>query len=365
MASSKKNITFFICSMSSGGAEHQVASLTDSLVERGYDVTITTFGDDKDHYQLNEKIQRVRLADGRSKIVKLISIFWYFLTVRTDAVIIFGQRESVFALPPLCFRRVKVIAGERNFTRGVPSRYERILVNLLYYRADYIVPNSHSQMQHLAESNPKIAGKLLVITNYTDINGFKFCQPPQNKKIRIGIFGRYNPQKNYPKFIEAVYQLKQRGHSNFQIECYGNHHCKGEQKNAYYVQYQELVEQLGVGDIIHLNDHIQDVIEFLPKFDAICLPSLWEGWSNSISEAICCGKPMLVSDVSDNKYMVHDGENGFLFNPESIDDMVTVFEKFFALDSEQIKTMGERSRSIAEQLFDKERFVSAYTQLLE
>ena len=74
---------------------------------------------------------------------------------------------------------------------------------------------------------------------------------------------------------------------------------------------------------------------------------------------------MLVSDVSDNKYMVHDGENGFLFNPESIDDMVAVFEKFFALDSEQIKKMGERSRSIAEQLFDKERFVSAYTQLLE
>ena len=57
MAISKKNITFFICSMSSGGAEHQVASLTDSLVEKGYDVTITTFGDDKDHYQLNEKIQ--------------------------------------------------------------------------------------------------------------------------------------------------------------------------------------------------------------------------------------------------------------------------------------------------------------------
>ena len=135
--------------------------------------------------------------------------------------------------------------------------------------------------------------------------------------------------------------------------------------NPYYVEYKNLVEQLGIEDVIHLNDHVQNVAELMPMFDAICLPSLYEGWSNSISEAICCGKPMLVSDVSDNKYMVHDGENGFLFNPESIDDMVNTFDKFFQLNMEQRRAMGLISRKIAEQLFDKEEFVAKYIKLIE
>ena len=361
----KKHITFFISSMSSGGAEHQIAVLSDLLVERGYAITITTFGDEVDHYQVNESVKRVYLASGRSKIMKLLSIFWYFLTVRTDLVISYTQRCNFLSLIPLCFRRIKVIVGERNFTRGVPDVYERLLVRLLYRRADKIVPNSHSQAEHLVKSNPKLAGKLVVITNYTDIEGFKFCQSPQNEKTRIGIFGRYSPQKNYPRFIEAVEQLKQRGYINFQIDCYGNHHFKGDQMNECYVQYQELVDKLGVGDLIHLNDHVKNVADVMRQFDVICLPSLWEGWSNSISEAICCGKPMLVSDVSDNKYMVHNGENGFLFNPESIDAMVVAFEKFFALSKGQIEDMGEKSRALAEELFDKERFVNQYIKLIE
>lgn len=365
MNMSKKNITFFICSMGSGGAEHQVAVVSNFLVERGYDVTITTFGDDRDHYEINPNIHRVRLGEKKSKLVKFLSIFWYFITLKTDVVISFTQRANFFALIPLCFRRLKVIAGERNFTYGKPSFYERILVGLLYYRTNYIVPNSHSQAEYLTRSNPKLANKIVVITNYTDLDKFTICPSAKNEKIRVGVFGRYNSQKNYPRFIRAVHQLKEQGCANFQIDCYGNHHFKGDLMNENYLEYQRMVDELRVGDVIHLNDHVQNVAELMPMFDAICLPSLYEGWSNSISEAICCGKPMLVSDVSDNKYMVHDGENGFLFNPESIDDIVSAFNKFFHLNAVQRVKMGQKSREIAEQLFNKEDFVDKYIQLIE
>ena len=87
--------------MSSGGAEHQIAVLSDLLVERGYAITITTFGDEVDHYQVNESVKRVHLASGRSKIMKLLSIFWYFLTVRTDLVISYTQRCNFLSLIPL------------------------------------------------------------------------------------------------------------------------------------------------------------------------------------------------------------------------------------------------------------------------
>ena len=103
----------------------------------------------------------------------------------------------------------------------------------------------------------------------------------------------------------------------------------------------------------------------LRKFDAMCLPSLVEGFSNSISEYICCGKPVICSDVADNSLMVHDGKNGFLFDPTNIDEMVDVVLKFFNLPTEERNMMCIQSRKIAEELFDKESFVQKYIKLIE
>ena len=361
----KKNITFFIGSMSSGGAEHQVSILSNLLVERGYNITITTFGDNKDHYEINPKIHRVRLAERKSSFVKFWSIFWCFLTLKTDVVISFTQRASFFALVPLSFRRIRVIVSERSLSVGKQSIQEKLLHKLLYRKVSAIVPNSYSQGDYIKRHAAYLAARVVTITNYTDLERFVYIEPPYNNFLRIGIFGRYNEAKNYERLIRAVYVLKRQNQYNFQIDCYGNRHFKGDKMNASYLEYQRLVDELGIGDVIHLNDHVQNVAELMPMFDAICLPSLYEGWSNSISEAICCGKPMIVSDVSDNKYMVHDGENGFLFNPESIDDIVNAFNKFFQLNMEQRRTMGLISRKIAEQLFDKEEFVAKYIKLIE
>ena len=101
------------------------------------------------------------------------------------------------------------------------------------------------------------------------------------------------------------------------------------------------------------------------NYHAACLASIYEGFSNSIAEGICCGKPMLVSDVSDNSQMVHDGENGFLFDPKQTDSIVDAFMRFFSLSHNEMCRLGQRSREIAEGLFDKEHFISQYIDLIE
>ena len=123
-----KKVTFFITSMSSGGAEHQMAELTKLLVKEMYEVTIVTFADVSDHYILDSKVKRVTLAKGKNSFIKLLTIFKFFLFLKTDCIISFGQRENLLVLIPLIFRpSVKVIAGERNFTYGKQDKIERIL----------------------------------------------------------------------------------------------------------------------------------------------------------------------------------------------------------------------------------------------
>ena len=97
----------------------------------------------------------------------------------------------------------------------------------------------------------------------------------------------------------------------------------------------------------------------------MCLPSLWEGFSNTLSEYICCGRPVIASDVADNGVMVKEGINGFLFNPTEVTEIVSCFENYFSLPDEKTDQMAHESRNIAEELFSKEKFANSYVQLIE
>lgn len=362
----KKDITLFICSLSSGGAEHQITELERLLLERGYIVSIATFADAADFYSFPKDIKRIRLAPNASPWKKFISIFKFFLNVKTDCVISFGQRENFLCLLPLLLRRkITVINGERNFTKGRPSKLEYILHKWLYLRSDAIVPNSYSQRSHIIKSNPKLYNKVLAITNYTDIDKYTTAPQPNNDVVKIGIFGRYTAQKNCIRFAEAISLLRSKTSTKFVVEWYGNKTYKANLPNEEYVEFASKIKELNLSDCIHLNDHTHNVTALMPQFDAIALPSLWEGFSNSISEAICCGKPMLVGDVSDNSVMVKDGINGYLFNPLDIEDMCSTFDKFLRTNIEQRTEMGKQSRKIAEELFDADKFVNQYIKLIE
>lgn len=360
-----KTITCFICAMSSGGAEHQMVSLLDQLLGKGYNVELVTFGDIPDHYDVNKSVKRFKIAEGKSKIIKLLSIFSFFIGHKTDCVISFGQRENLFCLIPLIFRRkIVAIAGERNFTVGKPSVIEKLLFTVFYKRANYIVPNSYSQKDYILSKCPEYKNKLRVITNYTDLATFKYAPIKDNSITRIGIFCRYAPQKNYNNFARAIKKLKEMGCHDFVFSWFGNKLSKGEE-NPYYREFQNVIQDYQIDDCIELNDHISNVAQKMEELDAICVPSLHEGWCNTISEAICCGRPVLASDVSDNSRMVSDGINGFLFNPKDSDEMARAFSKFLSLSVSEKSKMGEMSRSKAEQLFNNQSFIDGYVSLIE
>lgn len=359
-----KTIVCFITSLSSGGAERQLIELVKSLMKH-FDVTIVTFSDIADHYDVDGRIKRIRLGFGKSSIGKVWAILRYFLTVKTDCVLSFGQRENMYALFPLLFRKdVKVIVGERNFTKLRPMKYEYVLFNFLYRRADYIVSNSYSQKEYILKKKPQYKDKVKVITNYTDTEVYKCQAYPNNVILRIGVFARYTKQKNYIRFAEAIRLLNEKTRIPFVVEWYGNQHMKDSTLNPDFVEFEKLVKEYHLLHVLKLNDHVKNVNDLMKEFDAICLPSLYEGFSNSISEAICCGKPMLVSNVSDNSLMVKDGENGFLFNPEEPNDIANSFIKFLSLNKEDRLKMAHCSREIALKLFDKSRFVESYERLI-
>lgn len=351
--------------MGSGGAEHQLAELCRLLAERGYQVSITTFADEEDHYVCAPGIIRKRLAPNRGKVWKMICIFFFFLRVKTDVVISFGQRESAFCLIPLLFRcKIKVICGERNFTKGRGGKIEKLLVRLLYKRADFIVSNSHSQHHNIVSLAPSLAYKTRTIINYLNTDYYSPAEASvHNNPLRIGVFCRYAPQKNCERFVKAVAMARSKG-CEFVVDWYGNQSSKSGAPNDYYLRIQSLVIDLGVEDCLKLNDHVKNVKDLMSQYAAICLPSLWEGFANTIAEGICCGRPILASDVSDNGIMVKNGVNGFLFDPTDEESICSALKQFIELPVVEREKMGVASRVLAEQLFDEEKFVNQYISLM-
>ncbi len=364
-----KRIVFFINCMASGGAEHQLAILANMLSEKGYDVTITTYGDTPDHYDLNIKIKRVKLAEGRNKGIKFLAIFKYFYILKSDWVVTFDQRNNFFAMIPFFFRRKKglrILCGERNFTvDGRQSIYEKVLTKLLYRRADSVITNSFSQKKHLLKEVPCLSNKLGTIINHTELNHYIATPLPHNNPLKIVTFSRYTKQKNCLRFADAIKIVIEKCAIPFEIHWYGNFFIHGNELNSDFEEFKMKVELNGLSQIIRLHDATKDVAAVMSQMDAFTLPSLYEGFSNSLAEAICCGKPILASDVSDNSVMLHNNVNGFLFNPLDVDDMANAFIQYLNMNQSERDIMGKNSRLIAEQLFSGNQFIDSYLAVLE
>ena len=103
-------------------------------------------------------------------------------------------------------------------------------------------------------------------------------------------------------------------------------------------------QNIGISRNVHFLGMREDIPEILKASDIFLLPSLREGFSNAILEAMAAGLPVIVSDVGGNKEAVRDGVDGFLVNPE---DEEMVKQKILLLieDAAKRKEMGDNARN--------------------
>ena len=359
-----KKITCLVASLRSGGAEHQMAILAELLAEKGYDVELVTYMSIPDHYTLSEKVKRVRIHTPKRALFKVPYLIYKFSRFKCDTIISFLNTTNFMCIAGnILHSKQKVIVGERNLTVGKPPRIDQILYKYLYKLTKFVVTNSYSQYDFLCGYNSELKPKLSTVTNYTDIEKYHPSVYKGNEIPKIVVFARYSKQKNYEMLVKAVGLARKS--IDFEMHWYG------EKRDFFgnflhdYKKCEELVRDAGIEDTFILHDKTDKVDTVMKEYDAFCLPSLFEGFSNSISEAICCGMPVICSDVSDNHIMVEDGSNGLLFNPSDVNSISESISKFCKLSRDERACMAQKSRKKAETLFNKEQFVNSYIDLIE
>lgn len=78
---------------------------------------------------------------------------------------------------------------------------------------------------------------------------------------------------------------------------------------------RQQVSKAGLGSRVLFLGHVRDVNRILRECDMFVLPSLWEGLSLALLEAMRAGKPIVATDVSGTREAIVDGKTGLLVPP--------------------------------------------------
>jgi glycosyltransferase involved in cell wall biosynthesis len=108
----------------------------------------------------------------------------------------------------------------------------------------------------------------------------------------------------------------------------------------------------------------KDIPALLNQYDALILPSLWEGLPNCLCEALAAGLPVLASDVSDNARLVQGGVTGFVFDPKRPSAIARAITQFAFLDQSTRRSFRLAARSFAEKELSLAACVANYERLL-
>ncbi|MHC1741661.1 MAG: glycosyltransferase family 4 protein [Syntrophobacteraceae bacterium] len=104
--------------------------------------------------------------------------------------------------------------------------------------------------------------------------------------------------------------------------------------------------------------------EIYREMDILFMPTIREGLSLAILEAMACGLPVVATDDSSIPEQIEEGLGGYLCAREDIDGFA---ERIMTLAESPAsrKQMGEFNQTRVEQQFSVEKMISEYRQLFE
>lgn len=356
------NIVCMIASLQLGGAEKQLLGLARALHRQGHCVRVLTYRK-ADFYlpQLEQAgLEHVLIEKKCSDVALSWRIARYLKKISCEVLIAFLPGAGLKAcLAHGFYPHFKLIVSERNFSRRLRLHdYFRLTC---FRRADKIVCNNYSQEELIRTNYPALADKVLTINNFVDVDS---AETPSAASAlcattRILVTARVNRRKNTLSLIYAAARLREKGW-NFRVDWYGL-----SSPNAYARKCQSAIVKLGLEKEFEIHPAVADVLSLYAQSDFFCLPSFYEGTSNSLAESLACGKLVVCSAVGDNVRYVKEGINGFLCDPSSVDSLVASLEKALSLTPLQRAEMGQRSRQIACEQLHPELFIQRYTSLLK
>lgn len=363
--SSRRVIAHVVHSLGTGGLENGVVNLanTASGSLRHVIICMTTEGGLRSCLKPGIEVFALgkRVGHDVRAFVRLVRL----LRQIRPAVVHTRNWATFDAVPAARLARVAVLVhGEHGRDISDPdgrNRRRRRLRRVLSPLVDKFVAVSHDLERWLIEDVRLPARKVVAIRNGVDLTRFGNVDrgearahlglPPES--LVVGTVGRLDPVKDQAALIRAFAAMR-HARPDCRVLIAGDGPCHGD--------LRALVTGLGVEDRIHLLGERRDIPEVLAAMDVFVLPSIAEGISNTVLEAMATGLPVVATAVGGNPELVEDGVTGRLVPRRNPSALVAGIEAY--LDDPHLRAVhGKASRQRAVEHFGLDRMANAYSNL--
>ncbi len=228
----------------------------------------------------------------------------------------------------------------------------RITMRLLR-KADRIVSLCNEATSELLNAGIP-ADRLQQIGNGVNTSVFNMNSRRNQKMQRLITFiGRLDAYKGVDYLLEAFKRVIS-GTADVRLMVIGN--------GPDEVRLKRLAATLHVQERVAFRGRRENIAEELSETDIFVLPSLSEGMSNVLLEAMSCGLPVIATTVGGSLDMIRDGINGILVPPGDPAALSEALIKLLGNESLAF-SMGKEARKTVEERYMLKNTAACYQQL--
>jgi N-acetyl-alpha-D-glucosaminyl L-malate synthase BshA len=303
-----------------GGTEIATYHLAKYLTIRDEEVHIITYVDIKD----SEESEKEKFHIHSIKLINIpffgILLFWIkvlFILKKIKPDVIHAQNIDMGVggfLAKLFFNTPYIVYG-----RGVevysPWLFKNTISRIIFKNASEVIALTEDMKQKM---NKIYKRNIIVIPNGLDIRKFSNWSKDKiraqmnitnDEKIIIFV-GRLHSVKGVEYLVEAMKYITQKN-EKARLIIVGD----GPERE----KLETLVKKLDINRNVLFIGRIsnEDIPKYMIMSDVLVLPSLQEGFPNTLLEAMASGLPIIATNVGGIPEIIKNGENGFLVEPKN------------------------------------------------
>ncbi len=351
-----------------GGMENGLVNLINGLPHDEFQHTVVCIEDFSD---FRDRIQRkdVQVLQMHRSRIGVHRLRWQLLNLfrRLRPSIVHSRAMSgLDALLPARLAGAATVHSEHGFDSDAQavdrkSAWLRRIHSPLVNRYITVSRHLHDMLVH----DVGIASRRIdQVYNGVDISRFVPAVPPRrdllpanlqgDHLVVLGTVGRARAVKDQATLLRAAAAvLAQSPHwrARLRVVLVGD--------GPMLSELQALAAEQRIADLVWFAGARHDVPALLQCLDIFVLPSLNEGISNTVLEAMATGLPVLATAVGGNVELVDKGVMGDTFAPGDVSALASRIAEY--LDSpELVKVHGRASRARAEQCFSLQSMLAGY-----
>ncbi|MFO1430917.1 MAG: TIGR03088 family PEP-CTERM/XrtA system glycosyltransferase [Candidatus Competibacteraceae bacterium] len=358
-----------------GGMENGLVNLINRLPESRFRHAIVCIENDSEFRQriARDDVQIIPLHRSQIGVWKLrVELFRLFRKLR-PAIVHTRNLSGLDALPPAWLAGIRCrIHGEHGRDVDDLRGDNRKLAGLRALHRPFVthyITVSKDLERYLINRVGVAAERITQIYNGVDTERFApdtrkptDVLPPEflgENKIVIGALGRIQPVKDQATLLKAFAELRKTV-----PELAGNAYLALVGDGPLLAELRQLAQTLGIAEQVWMPGARNDTPAVYRSLDIFVQPSLAEGISNTVLEAMASRLPVVATAVGGNVELVEDGVTGRWFRPGDVDSLVKILAGYLA-DPGLRAAHADAARKTAVERFSLAAMATKYQEVYE